>query len=325
MTEECEHHRYAVRDLAVLEARTQRAGTRARAVSPRSGGGVDLRWPRSLRQGGGAVPDVYAAIADVDVATQERLAEILELRAADRQQRAMLESYLSEIEFPPGARVLEIGCGTGPVTRVLARQPDVAEAVGVDPSPVFISTARELAGPAAGATFEQGDGRSLKFADGDFDAAILHTTLCHIPQPERVLAEAFRVLRSDGTLAVFDGDYTTITVAVGNCDPLQDCIEAVKAVFINDVWLVRRLPTLLRSAGFELVSSRGHSYLQTSDPEYMLTLVDRGADTLASWGRIGPDLCASLKAEAQRRAETEAFYGFIGFVSVIARKPARRH
>jgi cyclopropane fatty-acyl-phospholipid synthase-like methyltransferase len=63
------------------------------------------------------MPDVYAAIAEVDVATQERLAAILELRAADPQQRAMLDSYLSEVGFPPAARVLEIGCGTGAVTR----------------------------------------------------------------------------------------------------------------------------------------------------------------------------------------------------------------
>ncbi len=60
-----------------------------------------------------AVPDVYATIADVDVEMQERLAGILELRAADPQQQMMLDSYLSEIEFPPGARVLEIGSGTG--------------------------------------------------------------------------------------------------------------------------------------------------------------------------------------------------------------------
>ncbi len=46
------------------------------------------------------MPDVYATIAQVDVATQERLADILELRAADEQQRAMLDSYLSAVEFP---------------------------------------------------------------------------------------------------------------------------------------------------------------------------------------------------------------------------------
>jgi hypothetical protein len=39
----------------------------------------------------------------------------------------------------------------------------------------------------------------------------------------------------------------------------------------------------------------------------MLTLVDRDADALAAWGRIGPELCASLKAEARRRAEADEF------------------
>ena len=71
---------------------------------------------------------------------------------------------------------------------------------------------------------------------------------------------------------------------------------------MTPAWLVRRLPTLLRSNGFQVMSSRSHGYLQTSQPEYMLTLIDRGADTLVSWGRIGSDMGASLKAEARRRA-----------------------
>jgi hypothetical protein len=83
----------------------------------------------------------------------------------------------------------------------------------------------------------------------------------------------------------------------------------VKAEFLNDPWLVRRLPALLRSAGFQLRGSRSHGYLQTDQPEYMLTLVDRGADALASSGRIGPELCVALKAEAQRRAEVDEFFG----------------
>jgi hypothetical protein len=103
------------------------------------------------------------------------------------------------------------------------------------------------------------------------------------------------VLRPEGILAVCDGDYATITVALGQSDPLQACIEAVKAAFINDVWLVRRLPTLLRSAGFEHLDTCSHGYLQTSQPDYMLTLVDRGADTLASNTLCGAELAAALR------------------------------
>lgn len=267
------------------------------------------------------MPDVYATIADLDLATQERLSDVLELRAADPQQRAFLDSYLSEIDFGQDTRVLEIGCGTGPITRVLARQPGVAEAVGLDPSPTFLAKARELAGSAANISFEQGDGRSLRFDNAAFDVVVMHTTLCHIPGPEQVLSEASRVLRPHGTLAVFDGDYATITVALGEWDPLQDCIEAVKATSLNDAWLVRRLPALLRSTGFELTSSRSYGYLQTSAPQYMLTVVDRGADALESSGRIGSALAKSLKAEARHRAEADQFFGFIGFASFIARKP----
>ena len=67
----------------------------------------------------------------------------------------------------------------------------------------------------------EGDGRALRFADGDFDVVVCHTVLCHVPEPERVLAEAFRVLRPGGTLAICDGDYATTTVALGEADPFR--------------------------------------------------------------------------------------------------------
>ena len=62
-----------------------------------------------------------------------RLADVLELRAADPQQRAMLEGYLDELPLPPRARVLEIGCGPGPIARALAARANIAEVVGIDP------------------------------------------------------------------------------------------------------------------------------------------------------------------------------------------------
>ena len=73
------------------------------------------------------MPDPYASIAQTDEALQARLADVLELRAADPQQRAMIDAYLSELELPNNASALEVGCGTGAVTRILATMPGVKE------------------------------------------------------------------------------------------------------------------------------------------------------------------------------------------------------
>ena len=53
--------------------------------------------------------------------------------------------------------------------------------------------------------------RSRLSADVPFDVLVFHTVLCHVPEPEVAIGEAHRVLRAQGCLAVFDGDYATAT------------------------------------------------------------------------------------------------------------------
>jgi ubiquinone/menaquinone biosynthesis C-methylase UbiE len=147
------------------------------------------------------MPDLYATIEHAAESVQERLADVLELRAADLQQQGMLEDYLKDLALPTGARILEIGCGTGAIARTLARRLDASEVVGLDPGSVFIEQARRRAEGRGRLSFVSGDGRDLPFDDSSFDAVVCHTALCHIPGPERVLAEALRVTRPTGWLS----------------------------------------------------------------------------------------------------------------------------
>ena len=265
------------------------------------------------------MPDVYATITEADPAVVAQLADILELRAADPQQRELRDAYLADLPFD-GSRVAEIGCGTGAVARDLASRPGVAEVVGIDPSPVLLARARELGGDVS---YVEGDGRELPLADGSLDVVVLHTTLCHIPGPERALAEALRVLRPGGRLAVFDGDYATTTMSTGPFDPLQACADAVVDFLVHDPYLVRSLPRLAAAAGFENERMRGHSYVEApSSGGYMVTLAERGAAILADAGRISRATADALAAEARRRSEEGVFFGHIAYASLVARRPA---
>jgi arsenite methyltransferase len=125
------------------------------------------------------MPDVYANIAEADPAIVERIADALETRVADPAQRAMLNSYLVEATFPSQALVLEIGCGTGAIARVLACQPGVTEVVGIDPSPTFLERAERLGTGVTNLRFMLADGRALPFDNATFDIVVMHTLLCH--------------------------------------------------------------------------------------------------------------------------------------------------
>jgi hypothetical protein len=96
-----------------------------------------------------------------------------------------------------------------------------------------------------------------------------------------VLAEAHRVLRRGGRLVVFDGVYATITLPTGDAYRLQTCVAAFRPAYITDPWLVRRLPALAHAAGFADGRLHNYGYIQFADPDYMLSIADRGADALA--------------------------------------------
>jgi ubiquinone/menaquinone biosynthesis C-methylase UbiE len=266
------------------------------------------------------MPDVFANITAAPAQALEAIADVLELRATLPQQQEMLRAYLREIDFPADAKVLEVGCGTGAVARTLAGWPKVGTVVGVDPSPYLIERARRLNRVGPHLAFEVGDGRALRFEDASLDAVILHTVLTHVPGPEAVLAEAHRVMRPDGWLGVCDGDFSTATLATGDLDPLETCVRAFVDGFVHDRWLVRRMSRLAADAGFTVSPLRSHALMETAQPTLSATWIDRGVEVLVSRGRIGPDLAAGLKAEARRRVEAGAFFGYMAYASMIGRK-----
>ena len=118
----------------------------------------------------------------------------------DAWYRTPRGSWIGETEYrllrealalPPGASVLDVGCGTGYFTRRLAI--DGFDIMGVDTSAEMIDYAR-----SHGTGREQyaiGDARRLPFPDRHFDSCVAITSLCFIREQEQALAEMVRATR----------------------------------------------------------------------------------------------------------------------------------
>jgi ubiquinone/menaquinone biosynthesis C-methylase UbiE len=148
----------------------------------------------------------------------------------------------------PGDRVLDVGCGTGYFTRVMAKAvaPD-GTAHGVDPSGEAIAQAKGLTG-LANCTFSDGAAEALDAPDDSCDVVVSSLTIHHLPDAlrPRAIAEMFRVLRPGGSVLIADSRPPATRIGrrlLGRHSP---------AMADNPVDLIE---PMVREAGFQQVHS----------------------------------------------------------------------
>jgi SAM-dependent methyltransferase len=108
-----------------------------------------------------------------------------------------LARYRLAAQLAPGRRVLDVACGEGYGSALMAAA-GARSVVGVDLDEVTVEHARTRHGIEAVA----GDVRSLPFDDGAFDLVVSFETIEHVEEPERALDELARVLAPDGLVVV---------------------------------------------------------------------------------------------------------------------------
>ncbi|OPY51432.1 MAG: hypothetical protein A4E48_01567 [Methanosaeta sp. PtaU1.Bin060] len=111
---------------------------------------------------------------------------------------------LADVLPPVGSNILDVGCGTGELSVLLAGLG--YKVTGIDLSEKMLKKARSKSKSSNYQTrFEVGDAEELKFRDESFDVVINRHLLWTLPQPTRALQEWKRVLKKDGRLIVIDG------------------------------------------------------------------------------------------------------------------------
>ncbi|MCS7197920.1 MAG: methyltransferase domain-containing protein [Candidatus Bipolaricaulota bacterium] len=134
----------------------------------------------------------------------DRQAERWFRRQLSPYERAMLEQIAQLAQVGPADRVLDVACGTGLVSFVLA--PYAREVVGIDISPGMLAKAREIRHrrEVRNVHFVLGEAEHMPFKDGEFDVVVCRLAIHHFPQPERELREMVRVLKPGGRLVISD-------------------------------------------------------------------------------------------------------------------------
>lgn len=212
----------------------------------------------------------------------------LELRARSDSEVEARDEYVRLLGVAPGEHVLDVGCGSGAVTRTIARRvAPSGRVIGLDTSAALLKVARELAEEAEigdPIDFKVGDCRSLPFADATFDAVLSATTLCHVPDPGRALAEMVRVTRPGGRIGVFDLDGDMSLFAHPDRALTRRIVAAYSDQGWVNSWLVRELPARFVELGIISVQVRGFMPLESGG--YYANRAERSADAAAKSGAI---------------------------------------
>ena len=121
---------------------------------------------------------------------------------------ALIRSVLRYVPSSPGARVIDIGCGTGRYALLLAPATE-ARIVATDLSWAMVEKGREKENAQDG-SWSLSDACRMPFADESFDAALLFLVLHVVKDSKKALQEVYRILRPTGHCLILTHSYSQL-------------------------------------------------------------------------------------------------------------------
>ena len=152
-------------------------------------------------------------------------------------------------------RLLDVGCGTGSLTRTLLGMTRRAEIVGIDPVATFVEYVRGQVKDAR-ASFEVGDAQALPYPDASFDGALSCLVFQFIPDALKAAREVRRVTRPGGTVAACTWDARGLEMTSLFWDVAVELDPAAEAKRRRPFGQPGLLTELWQSAGFRDVEER---------------------------------------------------------------------
>jgi arsenite methyltransferase len=224
------------------------------------------------------------------------------------EQRRITRAALA---LKPGERVLDLGCGPGYLSAEMAEEVGSEGRVhGVDVSESMLELARhrERSDRAAPIEFGIAEATSLPFEDGSFDAVTCTQAYEYVAEIDTALREAHRVLAAGGRLLILDTDWDSIVWRTPDDERTLRMLRAWDEHLAHP-HLPRRLPQLLRDAGFQLTHAEVVPMLNIGYDEntYSGPLAGMIARFVAGRQGIGEDEAKSWASEIKSMGDNYFF------------------
>jgi SAM-dependent methyltransferase len=164
---------------------------------------------------------------------------------------AGIEDHLAYIPLESHYQVLDAGCGSGSMSRLLARKTDRGKVVGVDVNPSYLDAARRFAEEEGlkNISFEEGDIFALPFPDRSFDLVWSKYVLQWVKHPADAVVELKRVTKPGGMVVCCNFDGFAITHYPEDAGLQADALKIVNASI--DPFVGRKMYRMFREAGFK--------------------------------------------------------------------------
>jgi 2-polyprenyl-3-methyl-5-hydroxy-6-metoxy-1,4-benzoquinol methylase len=218
---------------------------------------------------------------------------------------------------PVSSTVLDVGCGFGLESLAFAGRAGGA-VHGLDKSEQFIVEARRRASQAGFTiNYKVGTADALPYPDRAFDHVRAERLLIYFADVAPALAEMRRVLRSDGTMAVIEPDFSTTTVNITDRALLRRVMAHEADTAVSQSWLPGRLPALLSELGFKdiAVSTRVLIFPQDLAAAYFSGAGQKAADD----GAISAVEHENWKRELRDLHSSQSLFGSEGYFLFFCR------
>jgi ubiquinone/menaquinone biosynthesis C-methylase UbiE len=251
-------------------------------------------------------------------------------------QAQFLEPWVYQgIDLGKKKHLLEVGCGVGAQTKILAKRFPNLKIDAVDRSDLQLSAAsRNLKGPVRSKQVRlfQQDALNLNLEDkGQYDSAFLCWLLEHVPDPVQVLKQVRKNLKPGAIIYCTEVFNQTLFM-----EPYSPAFMKYWFEFNDEQWSIKGYPFIgaslgnfLKQAGFKDIQTEMRPFhfdsrnpkMRAEFTEYFFNILLSAEKTLLAKGRVTRSQIKEMKAEVQRVKRSKDAVFFYAFVRATARVP----